>query len=29
MSFIIKDIQLFKKYNKIWKKKRKINENRL
>ena len=29
MSLIIKDIQLLKNYNKIWKKKRKINENRL
>ena len=30
MSLMIKDIQLFKKYNKIWKKKkRKINEDRL
>ena len=29
MSLMIEDIQLFKKYNKIWKKKRKINENRL
>ena len=29
MSLMIKDIQLFKKYNKIWKKNWKINENRL
>ena len=29
MSLMIKDIQLLKSYNKIWKKKRKINENRL
>ena len=29
MSLMIKDIQLFKKYNKIWKKDLKINENRL
>ena len=30
MSLMIKDIQLLKNYNKIWKKKkRKINENRL
>ena len=28
MSLMIKDIQLLKSYNKIWKKKRKINENR-
>ena len=26
MSFIIKDIQLFKKYNKIWKKKEKLTK---
>ena len=29
MSLMIKDIQLLKSYNKIWKKKLKINENRL
>ena len=29
MSFTIKDIHLFKKYNEIWKKNWKINENRL
>ena len=29
MSLMIKDIQLLKNYNKIWKKKWKINENRL
>ena len=29
MSLMIKDIQLLKKYNKIWKKNRNINENRL
>ena len=29
MSLMIKDIQLFKKYNKIWKNFFKINENRL
>ena len=29
MSPMIKDIQLLKSFNKIWKKKRKINENRL
>ena len=29
MSLMIKDIQLLKNYNKIWKKKRKIKENRL
>ena len=29
MSLMIKDMQLLKRYNKIWKKKRKINENRL
>ena len=30
MSLMIKDIQLLKNYNKIWKKKNwKINENRL
>ena len=28
MSLMIKDIQLLKSYNKIWKKKWKINENR-
>ena len=29
MSLMIKDIQLLKNYNKIWRKKRKINKNRL
>ena len=29
MSLMIKDKQLLKNYNKIWKKNRKINENRL
>ena len=29
MSLMIKDIQLLKNYNKIWKKNWKINENRL
>ena len=29
MSFMIKDIQIFKNYSKIWKKKLKINEDRL
>ena len=29
MSLMIKDEQLLKNYNKIWKKNRKINENRL
>ena len=29
MSFAIKDIHLFKKYNEIWKKNWKINEYRL
>ena len=29
MSFMIKDIQIFKNNNKIWKKKLKINEDRL
>ena len=28
-SFMIKDIQIFKNYSKIWKKKLKINEDRL
>ena len=28
MSLKVKDNQLFKNYNKIWKKKRNINENR-
>ena len=29
MSLMIKDIQLLKNYNKIWKKNWKINKNRL
>ena len=29
LSLMIKDIRLLKKYNKIWKKNRNINENRL
>ena len=29
MSLMIKDIQLLKNYNKIWKRNLKINENRL
>ena len=27
MPLMVKDMQLLKSYNKIWKKKRKINEN--
>ena len=29
MSLMVKDMQLLKSYNKIWKKLKRINENRL